>query len=243
MRIWQAFVLAGLLLLQPGVGSALTLPATSPSLRISVSDGEGNRQSLAPRGAETSGGDFSYSGGFQVSGEWDVSFELLADPDPFVQGVFAVTNQSSQVKQMHLEVSLPIFPPIPGGTLIGGSVGGALTDANFDGSAALDAPSLFVGYNDGVAALGIGGVLASAVFAGQTVGIPAQNVGLPGPSLPGPQALSEIAISLDFSLTPGDQASFNAFYVVSAVPEPGAMSLFATGLAVLAWKGRRSTGV
>lgn len=205
--------------------------ATSfPVLSITVADDDGHRLSALPVGATAFPSTFAYDGVLNARGEWDVRFAILADPDPFVQGVFAVSNQSNQTKQFHLEVTLPIAPPLPGATLVGGSVGGALTDANVDGSAVLDAPGLFKGYNDGMLALSIGGTGAQVIFAGQTINIPSQNVGLPGPTIAGPAALSDITLALDFSLTPGDQASFTALYVVAAVPEPTTAVLVLLGL-------------
>jgi hypothetical protein len=64
---------------------------------------------------------------------------------------------------------------------------------------------------------------------------------LPGPSIPGPAALTSIGIEHQFSLTPGDRATFTSFFVVqpAPVPEPTSYSLLAIGGLMLLWRRRR----
>ena len=51
--------------------------------------------------------------------------------------------------------------------------------------------------------------------------------------------LTDIAIQIKFTLTPGDQASFTSVFVVEPVPEPTTIGLVSLGLAGLALAGRR----
>jgi len=65
--------------------------------------------------------------------------------------------------------------------------------------------------------------------------------GTPIPSAPGPAALASIGINLEFTLTPGDSASFTSIFVVEPIPEPNTFALVALGLVGLAARrGRRS---
>ena len=45
----------------------------------------------------------------------------------------------------------------------------------------------------------------------------------------GPNALTSIGIEHQFSLTPGDRATFTSFFNVQPVPEPTSLSLLAIG--------------
>lgn len=69
------------------------------------------------------------------------------------------------------------------------------------------------------------------------------NFGTPIPSLPGPGVTSDIGITLKFTLTPGDSASFTGVFVVNPVPEPASMMLATCGFAIVlgaSWQRRRS---
>jgi hypothetical protein len=67
------------------------------------------------------------------------------------------------------------------------------------------------------------------------------SFGNPIPSLAGPSALASIGIDLEFTLTPGDSASFTSIFVVVPVPvpEPGTFSLVSLGILGIAAGGRR----
>ncbi len=172
-----------------------------------------------------------------------LTWDMTIDTDPFINGVFGVTNNTASTQTFILNVSIPIAPAVTPSSLIGGSVGGSIIDANFDCSATVanagGAP-LFDGLIDGASALSIIGspYSFSAPFAGGTTNITATNVGLPGPTIPGPAALSTIGISHNFTLTPGDTVSLTSYFIVE-VPEPASLGLLACGLAMVGMKRRR----
>lgn len=173
---------------------------------------------------------------------WDFTWDMTVDLDPFINGVFGLTNNTGSTQTFILNVTIPVAPPVTPSSVMGGSVGGSVTDANFDGTATVanaGGSPLFDGLIDGSSALTIIGspYAFSAPFAGGTANIPATNVGLPGPTIPGPAALSTIGISHTFTLTPGDTVSLSSFFIVE-VPEPASLGLLACGMALVGLKRR-----
>jgi hypothetical protein len=65
--------------------------------------------------------------------------------------------------------------------------------------------------------------------------------GTPIPSQPGPAALATIGITIDFTLTPGDSATFTSVFVVESIPEPGTGLMVGLGLIALAARRRGRT--
>lgn len=183
-------------------------------------------------GVDNGNGTFDYDGSASMEGMWNLTYDLTVDPDPYVSAVFGFQNMSSVEQTFIVNVTLPITPPVIPSSLIGGSVGGSLTDANFDGVASVGTvmgSPMYYGEIDGAGVLPIipHDTSYSTSFAGQTINIPATNVGLPGPSISGPAANNTIGITHKFTLTPGDKVSFTSFFVVEAIPEPASAGLIA----------------
>jgi hypothetical protein len=122
---------------------------------------------------------------------------------------------------------------ISGPTLMTGSVQGTVTDLNGDG-AFVGVPAsgfMYTALIDGVSA-GAGMQLMNAPFAaGQFLS------GTGGPEFSGivvgPQVNATIGIMLEFTLSPGDSASFTSIFTV--IPGPGVLA----GMAGLVALGRR----
>jgi hypothetical protein len=189
-----------------------------------------------------SGENFVCSGNNLNMGDLTLNnWSLTLDRDPVQTAIIAVTNNTLAIQQFTLTFSLPIVA-IPGGTLIGGSIQGGVTDNN-SGSATLSSVT--------------GGSIYTALIDGTPVGnlytdptsVTALNnlsnsltpaaFGTPIPSQPSIPALVNIAIKLDFTLTPGDSASFTSNFHVVPIPEPGTALLMAMGLGVLAARRRQ----
>lgn len=214
----------------------------APELEVWLQVADGTPISWAPGGTENPDGSWTYSGDYSSS-SWILGVDVTADTEPYISSNVTFLNNTSTTQTYLITVVMPVSPAITGGTLIGGSVGGSVTDANNDGTATaatVSGSSLFAGQVDGTTAMTLYDFPASwsAPFQGGTETIPATSAGLPGPTLPGPsEANSNIGIVLHFTLTAGDSIAITSFFDVEPVPAPGALALL--GLAGLIGSRRR----
>jgi hypothetical protein len=189
-------------------------------------------------------GSVSFINGSMATANWVWEWDFLTvKVDPFISSSFGFQNISGSTMTFVVSVSLPVAPMGPS-TLIGGSMGGSVTDSNFNGAGGVStvAPTaLYTGMIDGV------GVIPTAelhphpyssdpfLFPGDTRNILAVNFGLPGPSAPGPAVLGSIGIMNKFSLSSMDSVSMTNFFIVEQVPEPSSIVMALTCLAALGW--------
>ncbi|MBX3374385.1 MAG: hypothetical protein KF817_11165 [Phycisphaeraceae bacterium] len=157
----------------------------------------------------------------------------------FVNAAITVTNNSLNIETFSVLMSLGAGPigPI---TDLSGSVGATVTNNQFGGSATLGAPagdSVYHAYIDypgsPVATLWDAGysLTATGPFASNS-----DSDGFAAPGAGGP-VTSNIAILLQFTLSPGDTASVNGIFTVTAVPAPTALSVL--GMAFFGLNRRR----
>jgi len=164
--------------------------------------------------------------------------------DPFISASVDVVNTTATTQIYTLIFTLPISP-ITGGTRMGGSTQGGLTDANNDGIGTLSTTgagsALYFGQIDGLDKLALfPDVKTLTVPFGGGSASDTTSAGLPGPTIVGPaSALTSIGIKHTFSLTTGDRATFTSFFRVEPVPEPACLSLLVLGGAALVWRRRR----
>lgn len=213
-----------------------------PEMQIWMQVNDNNMIPYTPAGFQNPDGTYTYNGYYEGEG-FDLDFDAIADTDPFINNTVAVTNTSGSTNTYTFIVMLPTIS-ITGGTVMGASIGGSVTDANFSGGATLGSAGgpVFTGLIDGSAAPGatlLNDPYSSPAvpFAGGTSNILATSFGLPGPSFPGPDVLGSIGIQLKFTLTAGDTAAITSFFIVEPVPAPAAFALL--GLAGLAGSRRR----
>jgi hypothetical protein len=175
--------------------------------------------------------------GQQDMGGWVLDWDLLGSTNPFITGTVAMTNQSAVPVTYLVDITLPIAPALAAPTLIGGSIQGGLTVDDTAGELSSAGDSIYRALIDG-SEVGEPAKLfddptttgLSGPFTSPTLG--SESFGAPIPSAPGPAVTSSIGIRFEFTLTPGDRATFTASFVV--IPTPGAAGLFAiAGLATM----------
>ncbi len=171
-------------------------------------------------------------------------YNMTVGYDPFISASVDVVNNTASTQIYTLIFTLPISPAITGASRMGGSTQGGLTDANGNGIGTLSTigpgTALYYGQIDGVNVLQLFPDLKTmnVPFAGGSTS-DSTSAGLPGVTIPGPNANTSIGIEHQFSLTPGDRATFTSFFRVEPVPEPAGLSLLALGGMFLVCRRRR----
>lgn len=221
-------------------GFATVASAGPVPLDFMVGYGDGQVKEFRNPEGNATADDYAAEGLFENESfilDWDISGKY----DPTINGAFSVTNVLAVPQTFTLTVTVPV-PPIAGGTVIGGSVGGSFTDAGGGGATfgTSGATALYTAYVDSlpVATLHPSPV---ALVAGSflTTTIPAVDFGTPIPSAPGPAVLTtDMGIQLKFVLSPGDTAALTSVFVVET-PEPSTVVLALMGLACGLFVARR----
>lgn len=165
------------------------------------------------------------------------SWNLFLDSDPVVSNFISIQNNLLTAQTFTITVQIPIAPSIGSPITIQGSVGGSITDFNGNG-ATLTKPTgaIYTALVDGLPVqtlLNAPQTVTAGVFGSQTFG-PASF----GPLAYAAPAVSDIGITMSFTLSPGDLVSYTSVFVVT--PEPGTLLLVGSGIAGLVAYGRRT---
>lgn len=170
------------------------------------------------------------------------SWSLSMDSDPFVTNNFTITNTTGSTQTYTLATTVGITPVIPNG-LMQGSIGLTLTDNNGGGATlATSGASLYQGMIDGSVARTLWD--SPTTFATPFASTSANTFfGFPTREIAPESIDSTIGISIMFSLTSGDSASFTSNFDVVPVPVPAAVWLFGSGLLGLVGIARRKNVV
>ena len=187
-----------------------------------------------PDGTITLAGDTSFG-----MGAWSLDLsEITFDPDPIISIVGGLTNLTGATQDFFVAASIPVIPPVLPTSLIGGSTVLSYLDANLDGLGGMSNNTLgdagFGGLIDGIEELSLLAAFNLVPIADSD----SETLGLPGPTIPGPAANATIGVVNRFSLSAGDQATYNSVFQVEPIPEPGTAALLGLGLVAFGWVRR-----
>lgn len=165
-------------------------------------------------------------------------YDLTFDQDPFVALTLGVVNTAATVQTFIFLAAVPVAPLGPGLILNGFIEGGVedLTPENgTDASLVVPDPGapLYAAIIDGPPVRS----LLDPPQAFSTGTTPNFGPTAFGPEGFGGSATTFIALQIQFTLSPGDRATFHSAFDV--VPEPGTLMLLASGIAGIAVRGRR----
>lgn len=212
-----------------------------PELDFSLQVNDNSPIPFFPKGTQTGPTTWNFTGGYQGNGWAMPLFNIDVDLDPMVNAFIAFQNNTGVTNTYTIIVSLPVAPIGPG-SLMDGSFGGSVTDANGSGFAqvaSLPGGSIYQGLIDGALAPGsslLTNYAATVGVSGGTAAIGPASFGQPIPII-GPSVNSSIGIQLQFTLSPGDSVAMTAFFRVEPIPAPAGLALL--GLAGLVGSRRR----
>lgn len=185
--------------------------------------------------------DFAFAGTATTAGQYAVNWNLLMNPDPFINGSITITNLSSLAQNFTVNLSLPVIPAFSPG-LMGGSIDATVYDLNNSGSATLQPQGstsnpIYFGRIDGSNALLM---FAQVVTCG--------GVGCSGnssesqmpPSIPVSGVNTNIGTRLVFNLSGGDKVTFSTHFEVTPVPVPATVWMMGSALLGLVGIRRRA---
>lgn len=179
-----------------------------------------------------------------VAGEgWSMGWDVLFDPDPFINASLQVVNESAVTQEFTLDFFMPISIDVAT-AFYHGDVTGAVSDLNGDGA------TLKTVSGHALYAAMLGDTVFHTLLEDPTLfyappaggqGFGNYEFGDPEGGVAGPSLLTGdlIGIRLTFELTAGDSAEIDANFVVSQAPVPGPAAFPLLVLGALGLRGRR----
>ncbi len=172
--------------------------------------------------------------GSDLTPVWDFSWNMTADADPFIDGIFSFTNLTGATQTFNVSLNLPVSPAFSPG-LKSGDLSFSFSDSNLSGAASVSNIG-WTGLIDGLPAMTLFASSANCTGSGCSFGIgPITD----GPLLHPAGVASTLGILLNFDLSAGDTATFDTRFEVTVVPVPAAFWLFGSALGMLGWMRRK----
>jgi len=203
-----------------------------------VTPGEGQVVNYA--GTWTSG---DYDG--DESPDYEMEWDIDADPDPFVSGVVGVSNNTNAPQDFLMSFVQPVFPAMIGPTIATGSVGVTVSDGNLNGATLTyylgnSSNPVYEAFIDGSSYQ----TLLPPFPGSPPFPLIASPVGSNtitnsfGPQLAGGVS-TDLRVDIKFRLSARDVAGVTFNFVVVPVPEPSTVLLGSLGLVALVGYGLR----
>ncbi len=213
----------------------LSIPAGAVGVGVGGSALLVNGAAVDLGNCETTAGGTLCSGAVQGDTFQIDHFDLAFNQDPFVLLALGVINLSASDQTFNFTAVVPVAPVGPG-LILNGSISGSLTDVAGDGASLVDTGApIYTAIIDGAPVRTLlDPPQAFSTTTSTTIG-PAAF----GPEFFAGSAGAGIAMQIQFTLSPGDGASFSSVFNVVPVPEPGTLMLVASGIAGIAARGRR----
>lgn len=243
-NLGKSLVSAVALVFSAGAGSAWAAGIeTFPAVQLHITSDQGIDSVLdaAAMGCESVSGYGGFAAScngydYDLGGASLTTLQLTFVVDPQVNLNISLINNSLNPQTFTLETTLPV-DPFGGPNLMGGSVGGSLTETNGN-TASLSTGtgnSIYSALIDGAVVQQLLGSYTLNATALKTVGVGPAEFGLVGPNLvnaPAPSVNNSIGIRFRFTLSPGDQVALSSVFVVQT-PEPAIAGLLGVGALAL----------
>lgn len=191
------------------------------------------------------------TGLFDDNESWEVNWNCLVNPDPFVNATLTITNNSNSAQVFDMYMVLVLGGPVLPVSVMNGSVSLAINNfqSGFTSASVSDAGEpIYQAFIDPIPQGTPGPPAATAV---RTLWDPPSSfvvpVGQGSGSFPtrsfsneiGPGALTAIAIRLRITLSGRDTAIISGIFEINEIPGPATLAVFGAVLAVTGSRRRR----
>jgi len=169
------------------------------------------------------GNNIYHTGGFAAVSAGYLEWDALIDPDPFINGTFAITNTANSTQTFTVTFTLESSVQFAQ-SLMNGAFAGTLTDADGNGSASIGRVAGSAGFYSAFIDGNLVRSLGSSAYSYSGAAFGSSQVG-PESFAPttGPALNTTIGLQFRFTLSAGDSVSFSSLFNV--VPAPGAIAL------------------